>query len=141
MRRLAQMMALAAGCLLLLTACAAPVTPTPSAAGSEQAYHKISAKQAKSMIDAGDATIVDVRTEQEYAEAHIPGALLVPNDTLASEPPALLPDRQAVLLVYCRTGVRSKQASDKLVNLGYTQVYDLGGISSWPYDTVSGTEP
>lgn len=140
MKRLTRLTALVASCLLFLTACSAPNAPSSSPT-AEQAYHRISAEQAKSMMDEGGVTIVDVRTEQEYTEKHIPGALLIPNESIGSEPPAQLPDRQAVLLVYCRTGVRSKQASEKLVDLGYMQVYDLGGISSWPYETVSGATP
>lgn len=90
------------------------------------------------MLDEGGVTVVDVRTAEEYAEQHIPGAVLVPNESIGDEPPAKLPDQDAVLLVHCRTGVRSKQASDKLIKLGYTQVYDFGGIVDWPYETESG---
>lgn len=103
----------------------------------EQAYHKITAEEAKQMMDEGGVTVVDVRTEAEYKEGHIPGAVLVPNETIGSEPPEALPELDAVLLVHCRTGVRSKQAADKLVGMGYTQVYDFGGIRDWPYDIVT----
>lgn len=103
----------------------------------EQAYHKITAEEAKQMMDEGGVTVVDVRTEAEYKEGHIPGAVLVPNETIRSEPPEALPELDAVLLVHCRTGVRSKQAADKLVGMGYTQVYDFGGIRDWPYDIVT----
>lgn len=103
----------------------------------DTAYHKITAEQAKEMIDKDDVTIVDVRTKEEYAEKHIPGAVLLPNESIGEEPPAELPDKDAVLLVHCRTGVRSKEASDKLVALGYTKVYDFGGIADWPYETES----
>lgn len=103
----------------------------------EQAYHKITAEEAKQMMDEGGVTVVDVRTEAEYKEGHIPGAVLVPNETIGSEPPEALPELDAVLLVHCRTGVRSKQAADKLVEMGYTQVYDFGGIRDWPYDIVT----
>lgn len=105
------------------------------AAGAE--YHKITQEEAKEMIDAGGVTIVDVRREEEYREQHIPDALLVPNESIGDSQPEQLPDLDAVLLVYCRTGVRSKQASEKLVKLGYTNVYDIGGITTWPYETVS----
>ena len=143
--------------IFLLTACAAPegnspgtqspstetlapvVTPAATADGG-QAYHKITAEEAKTMMDAGGVTIVDVRTEQEYAEKHIPGAVLVPNESIGSAPPEQLPDQDAVLLVHCRTGVRSKQASDKLIKLGYRHVYDFGGIVSWQYETESGAD-
>ncbi len=103
----------------------------------EQAYHKITAEEAKQMMDEGGVTVVDVRTEAEYKEGHIPGAVLVPNEGIGSEPPEALPELDAVLLVHCRTGVRSKQAADKLVEMGYTQVYDFGGIRDWPYDIVT----
>lgn len=103
----------------------------------EQAYHKITAEEAKQMMDEGGVTVVDVRTEAEYKEGHIPGAVLVPNESIGSEPPEALPELDAVLLVHCRTGVRSKQAADKLVEMGYTQVYDFGGIRDWPYDIVT----
>lgn len=104
---------------------------------NSNAYHKIDAKKAKEMMDAGKVTIVDVRTQQEYKEKHIPDAILVPNETIEEEAKDKLPDPDAVLLVHCRTGVRSKQASDKLVQMGYRNVYDFGGINDWPYDTVS----
>lgn len=133
----------------LLAACSspgggAPASPENSAApsavsGSQNgAYHKITAEKAKEMIDAGGVTVVDVRTAEEYAQKHIPGAVLVPNESIGGEPPEKLPDKDAVLLVHCRTGVRSKQASEKLVKLGYTQVYDFGGIVDWTYETQSG---
>lgn len=112
----------------------------PATAGeqNEQAYHKITAEQAKEMMDEGGVTVVDVRTQAEHDAEHIPGAVLVPNETIHDEPPEALPELDAVLLVHCRSGVRSKQASDKLVEMGYTQVYDFGGIRDWPYDTVTG---
>ena len=86
---------------------------------TSKAYHKITAEEAKEMMDQGDVTIVDVRTEEEYAEKHIPGAVLVPNESIGEDAPAELPDKNAVLLLHCRTGIRSKEASDKLVSLGY----------------------
>lgn len=107
---------------------------SPKAA--ETAYHKIDSEEAKRMLDEGGVTVVDVRTPQEYAEGHIPGAVNVPNEEIGSEPPALLADKEAVLLIHCRTGVRSKAASDKLVGMGYQNVYDFGGIVDWPYETV-----
>ena len=98
-------------------------------------YHKITAEEAKTMIDNGGVTIVDVRRPDEYAAQHIPGAVNVPNEDINSEPPASLPDLDAVLLVHCRTGIRSKAASDKLIQMGYQNVYDFGGIVDWPYET------
>lgn len=110
------------------------MTQTATAGGS---YHKITAGQAKSMMDAGGVTVIDVRRNDEYAAGHIAGALLVPNETIGKEPPAALPDKDAVLLVHCRTGVRSKQAAEKLVKMGYRNVYDFGGIVDWPYGAVT----
>lgn len=99
-------------------------------------YHKISAEEAKKMMDEQEVVIVDVRTEAEYAEGHIAGAVLVPNETIGEEAPAELPDKDAVLLVYCRSGNRSKTAANKLLKLGYQNVYDFGGVNTWPYDLV-----
>lgn len=104
----------------------------------EDAYHKITAEEAKKMTEEGNVVIVDVRTPEEYEEAHVPGAVSVPSETIGDEMPAALPDTDAVLIVYCRTGVRSRQASDKLSSLGYQKIYDMGGIVDWPYETESG---
>ncbi len=108
---------------------------TEAAANPQQAYHKITAQEAKEMIDNGGVTVVDVRRPDEYSAQHIPGAVNVPNEDIGAEPPADLPDLDAVLLVHCRTGIRSKAASDKLVKMGYQNVYDFGGIVDWPYET------
>lgn len=102
----------------------------------ESAYHKISAEEAKQMIDKGGVTIIDVRTADEYAADHIPDSILVPVETIGDTQPGELPDLDAVLLVHCRTGIRSKRASDQLAALGYKHVYDFGGIVDWPYETV-----
>lgn len=132
---------------LLLSACTSAGTGSaePSKSGGSSsaqselsAYSKITAEEAKAKLDAGGATVVDVRTAEEYADKHIPGAVLVPVESIGEEPPAALPDKDAVLLVHCRTGVRSRQASEKLAALGYTQVYDFGGIVDWPYETETG---
>lgn len=122
---------------LLLMGCA-PAEPSAKLPAAENAYHKITAEEAKTMIDEGNVTVVDVRRADEYAQGHIAGALLVPNETIADEAASMLPDKNATLLVHCRTGIRSKQASDKLVALGYTAVYDFGGIVDWPYETEAG---
>lgn len=100
------------------------------------AYHKITAEEAKTMMDEQTVTVVDVRTEAEYQEGHIADAVLVPNESIADQMPEALPDKEATLLVYCRSGRRSKEASDKLLELGYRNVYDFGGINDWPYDVV-----
>ncbi len=115
---------------------AAETPPSPAE------YHKITAAEAAVMMEKDDGhMIIDVRRADEYAEGHIPGAVNIPNESIGSERPASLPDPGQILLVYCRSGARSKQASEKLVTLGYTQVYDFGGILSWTGETVSGTQP
>jgi phage shock protein E len=107
-----------------------------SACASSSAYHKISPSKAKSMLDEGNVILVDVRTLDEYNEGHIAGAILIPNESIGSTQPAALPDKEAVILIYCRSGNRSKQAADKLVAMGYTKIYDFGGIIDWTYGTV-----
>lgn len=99
------------------------------------AYHRIEAEQAKRMMDEGNVIIVDVRTEGEYKEKHIPAALHVPNDTIEETASKYLPDKEARYLIYCRSGSRSKQASLTLVSLGYQNIFDFGGINNWPYET------
>jgi rhodanese-related sulfurtransferase len=84
------------------------------------------------------AILLDVRTPAEFAEKHIPGALLIPNETIGDTPPPELTDLNAEILIYCRSGSRSRQAAEKLIAMGYTAVYDFGGIASWPYETVKG---
>lgn len=106
-----------------------------SACTSESSYHKISVQEAKEMMESQDVIIVDVRTQAEYNEGYIENAILIPNESI-SEAPRELPDKDAIILVYCRSGKRSKEASDKLVSLGYTNIYDFGGIIDWPYEIV-----
>ena len=106
-----------------------------SACTSESSYHKISAEDAKEMMETQDVVIVDVRTQEEYNEGYIENAILIPNESISGAP-SELPDKDAVILIYCRSGNRSKQAADKLVALGYTNIYDFGGIMDWPYEIV-----
>ncbi|MBU9739501.1 rhodanese-like domain-containing protein [Diplocloster agilis] len=101
-------------------------------------YQKLTPEEAKEMMDTqDDLVVVDVRRQEEYDEKHLEGAVLIPLDTIADEQPEQLPDLDQPILVYCRTGVRSKASAEKLVDIGYTAVYDIGGIVDWPYDTVS----
>lgn len=131
-----------AGVVALAGCSAAPAeSEDTSMSDSSNAYAKITADEAKTMMDAGDVTIVDVRTAQEYADGHIPGAINIPLESIGSDKPAELTDTDADLIVYCRTGVRSKQASDKLVELGYQHVNDMGGIVDWKGETVTGDQP
>lgn len=99
-------------------------------------YNKISAEEAKEIMDTEEVIILDVRTEEEYKEGHIEGALLIPDYNLKDLAESELPNKDDKILVYCKSGNRSKSASKTLIDLGYTNVYDFGGISSWPYDTV-----
>ena len=140
MKKIASFLALAAS-LLTLSACASPAaaaaTPAPTATATVE-YKKISAADAKARMDSGDTIVIlDVRTQEEYDAGHIPGAILVPNETIADKQPALLPDLDAEILVYCRSGNRSAQAAKKLIAIGYTNVVDFGGIIDWPYDIVT----
>ena len=101
-------------------------------------YHKISQQRAKEIMDSGEPYIlVDVRTKEEYDEGHIQGAVLIPVDEIADRAQTELPDKEALILVYCRAGVRSKAAAEILVELGYSNVQDIGGIVDWPYDNVA----
>ena len=86
------------------------------------------------MMDKGNVTIVDVREPSEYAGGHVPGAMLLPLGTVSSSAEKVLPDKDAALLVYCRSGVRSLNASRELVSMGYKHVNDFGGILDWPYE-------
>lgn len=99
-------------------------------------YKKITASQAYDMMNEKEVTVVDVRTKSEYEKGHIKDAILIPNETIDSAPPTQLPDKNAIILVYCRSGRRSREAAEKLIKLGYKNVYDFGGINDWTYGTV-----
>ena len=102
-------------------------------------YRQLSYEEAKEWMD-GDASVivVDVRTKEEYEAGHIPGAILIPNETIKGNPPEQLPDKAEHILIYCRSGNRSYQASLKLLEMGYDFIYDFGGINGWPYEIVTG---
>ncbi|WP_026393655.1 rhodanese-like domain-containing protein [Acetobacterium malicum] len=98
---------------------------------------KITAAEAKVMIDGGeDLVILDVRTQEEYDQGHIENAVLIPDTEISAKAPTVLADQNQTILVYCRTGRRSAEAAKKLVDLGYTHIYDFGGIVDWPYEVV-----
>ena len=102
------------------------------------AYVSISQDEAKLMMKDDDGhVIVDVRRADEYAQGHIPGAILIPNESITDTPPEELPDKNQIILVYCRTGRRSKEASQKLADMGYVNVYEFGGIEDWKGDIVT----
>ena len=102
---------------------------------SSNSYQQVDAETAKELMDTeDDYVILDARTQAEYDEGHIPGAILIPHDTVATAAEDALPDKDQLILVYCRSGNRSKEASQALVDLGYTNVVEFGGINSWPYE-------
>lgn len=112
------------------------LTPTPKE--EKQEYQTITSEKAKEMIDNDpDIIILDVRTEEEYNSGHIENALLIPDSDIESQAPTALTDKEATILVYCRSGRRSALASKKLSDLGYTNIYDFGGILDWNYDIIS----
>ena len=117
--------------LLLLAGCGAQ--------SEESTYRQVNAEEADSMMEEESGYIIlDVRTAQEYSEKHIPGAINIPNETIGTEDIPELPDIEQLILVYCRSGNRSKQASEKLVKLGYSNIVEFGGINDWTGETVSG---
>ena len=98
-------------------------------------FQMISNKEAKQMMDEQkDSLILDVRTEDEYERGHIPQAVLLPLDTIEEDASSELPKKDQTILVYCRSGVRSKIAARILDAMGYTNVYEFGGILEWPYE-------
>ncbi len=104
----------------------------------QAAYSQITPEEALEMMEKDDGhVIIDVRTQEEYDEGHIPDAVLIPNETIASEPPAELPDKDQIILIYCRRGNRSKDASQKLADMGYTNIYEFGGIETWEGEVVT----
>ena len=111
--------------LTLMSSCGAP-------GGSSNSYRQISMDEAvKMMKDEKNYIILDVRRPDEYAQGHIPGAINVPNEEIGTAEIAALPDKSQLILVYCRSGRRSKEASEKLVELGYTNIVEFGGILDW----------
>ncbi len=104
---------------------------------NDATYEQITAKEAKTIMDTEqDYIIIDARTEEEFAEGHIKDAILIPEYEIKDQAEKELPDKDALILVYCRSGRRSKIASEELVKLGYTNVKEFGGIIDWPYETV-----
>ena len=111
--------------LMLLSSCT-------SSGGSANSYRQISMDEAvKMMKNEKNYIILDVRRPDEYAKGHIPGAINVPNEEIGSAEISELPDKSQLILVYCRSGRRSKEASEKLVKLGYTNIVEFGGIQDW----------
>jgi len=118
-----------------------PGTDTPGTGDSGSAttpqYRTITPSAAKELMDSGQSfVLVDVRTQTEFDSGHIAGAILIPSTEIASRAASELPDKNQTILVYCRSGNRSSAAAHTLVDMGYTNVFDLGGILDWPYGTV-----
>ena len=115
---------------LLLAGCAAPA--------EEITYHQVNMDEAITMMEEESGYIIlDVRTPEEFADKHIPGAINIPNETIGTTEIPELPNKDQLILVYCRSGNRSNQASEKLVALGYTNIVEFGGINDWPGETVT----
>ena len=113
--------------LLLLTGCGGT---------SADGYQQITQEEAKDMMDTQEVIILDVREQDEYDSGHISGAVLLPVDTIDKTTAAeVIPEKDSTVLLYCRSGNRSKTASAALAELGYTDIYEFGGINSWPYET------
>lgn len=116
-------------CVMVLSGC--------NLSGGALSYEQISAKEARALMESESGyVIIDARTEAEFAEGHIEGAILIPEYEVASRAESIISDKGALILVYCRSGRRSKIAAEALVALGYTNVKEFGGIIDWPYETV-----
>ena len=100
-------------------------------------YEQITPKEAKKIMDSGeDHIILDTREQDEFEEGHIPGAILIPYTEIENKAEEMLPDKDKLILVYCRSGRRSKIAAESLAKLGYTNIKEFGGIIDWPYEVV-----
>ena len=127
--------------LLLLTACSSG-GQIMDGDDMFRSYTRISQEEAKKMMERDDGhVIVDVRRQDEFDAGHIPGAICIPNEEIGSEQPEELPDLDQVILVYCRSGNRSRQAAQKLFDMGYTNVYEFGGIIDWTGEIVTDADP
>ena len=108
-----------------------------SSGGGEASYEQISGEEAKALMDSESGYIIlDARTQEEYDDGHIHGAILIPEYEIADRAEKELPDKDQLILVYCRSGRRSKIAAEELVKLGYTNVKEFGGIIDWEYEIV-----
>ena len=124
--------------LLVFTAGCSASGPAAETEKSSPTFHQISQEEAKEMMAKDDGhVVVDVRRQDEYDAGHIPGAILIPNESIGCDSPEALPDYDQIILIYCRTGNRSKQAAQKLASMGYTNIYEFGGITAWTGDVVT----
>ncbi len=123
--------------ILGLVGCGKDAAAGQAQNANEASYTQISMDEAVTMMEEEtDYIILDVRRPDEFADKHIPNAINVPNETIGEDEIPELPDKDQIILVYCRSGNRSKQASKKLAALGYTKVYEFGGINDWKGETV-----
>ncbi|MBQ3328659.1 MAG: rhodanese-like domain-containing protein [Eggerthellaceae bacterium] len=114
------------------------VSTSASTSASSAAYRQISQQDAQAMMQSESSyVIVDVRRADEFASGHIPGAINIPNESIDKTQPAELPDLDQLIMVYCRSGRRSKQAAQKLADMGYTNIVEFGGINTWPGEVVA----
>lgn len=101
-------------------------------------YNQITQEEAQKIMQSESGYIIlDVRTAEEFSGGHIPNAINIPNESIETEPPKELPDKNQTILVYCRSGRRSKQAAQKLADMGYTNVREFGGINTWQGETTA----
>ena len=123
--------------LLMLLTFALPLGCVGCSDGGSATYDQISGAEAKALMDSESGyIIIDARTQEEYDQGHIPGAILIPEYEIADRAEKELPDKNQLILVYCRSGRRSKIAAEELVKLGYTNVKEFGGIIDWEYEIV-----
>lgn len=123
--------------LIMLLTLALPFGCVGCSDGGSATYEQISGAEAKALMDSESGySIIDARTQEEYDEGHIPGAILIPEYEIADRAEKELPDKDQLILVYCRSGRRSKIAAEELVKLGYTNVKEFGGIIDWKYEIV-----
>jgi len=125
--------------LAFLVACAGDSARAGAREQGADGYQRITAHQAHDMMQrmgSNGFVLVDVRTAMEFRAEHIAGAILIPVDQMQRRAAAELPDKDAVILIYCRTGARASTAAGILADKGYTQVFNIGGIESWPFGTV-----
>lgn len=121
--------------LLLCVAVAAAACGAKSGNRQGAGYTGITAEEAKTIMDSETGyVILDVRTKEEFDQGHIPDAILIPDYEITKKAEQMLPDKEQQILVYCRSGRRSKGASEALVKMGYTNVKEFGGIVDWPYE-------
>ena len=123
--------------LIMLLTLALPFGCVGCSDGGSATYEQISGAEAKALMDSESGyIIIDARTQEEYDQGHIPGAILIPEYEIADRAEKELPDKDQLILVYCRSGRRSKLAAEELVKLGYTNVKEFGGIIDWEYEIV-----